>query len=326
MASDIRLNCQHTINVMASSLRRLIPWLTFGAEPNPLDRFNPLRPLAHWYYARQMNKYLSPILDARFAALRTSNHLQAGQPVIDLAMLPCLSESDSKGLDTSLKTFTMAQAKLFLFAGSDTTSATLCYVFYLLARHPSVLARVRAEHDTIFGTDISYAADRLTQQPHLLHQLQLTAAVIKETLRFFPPSSTTRGGEQGFAIVDHDTGLQYPTNGFMVWSSHDSVHHDPALWQRAGEFLPDRWLVPLGDPLHPVKGAWRPFEHGPRNCIGQELTMLEVKVVLVMTLRTFDVVADYGERTEQVDGEKAYQTGIGSPSLGLPCRITNLVR
>ncbi|MCJ1383277.1 hypothetical protein MMC17_006390 [Xylographa soralifera] len=104
------------------------------------------------------------------------------------------------------------------------------------------------------------------------------------------------------------------------------MHHDPASWQRAGEFLPDRWLVPPDDPLHPVKGAWRPFEHGPRNCIGQELTILEMKVVLVMTLRTYVIVADYGERTEQVDGEKAYQTGIGSPSMGLPCRITNLVR
>ncbi|MCJ1281733.1 hypothetical protein MMC26_001055 [Xylographa opegraphella] len=325
---DIRLNSQRTINVMASSLRRMIPWLTFGAEPNPLDRFNPLRPLAQWYYARQMNTYLSPILDARFAALRTSNS-QVHQPVIDLAMLPCLTErdsKDSKGLDAALKTFILAQTKLLLFSGHDTTSATICYVFYLLARHPSILARIRAEHDSVFGSDNSHAADQLTQQPHLLHQLLLTTAVIKETLRLFPPSSTTRGGEQGFAIVDHDTGLQYPTNGFMVWSSHDSVHHDPALWKRAADFLPDRWLVSLDDPLHPVKGAWRPFEHGLRNCIGQELTMLEVKIVLVMTLRTFDIVADYGARTEQVDGEKAYQTGIGSPCLGLPCRITNFVR
>ncbi|MCJ1383276.1 hypothetical protein MMC17_006389 [Xylographa soralifera] len=88
----IRLNSQRSIYIMASSLRRVIPWLMFGAEPNPLDRYNPFRPLAQWYYARQMNKYLSPVLDARFAALQTSD-AQTGQPVIDLAMQPCLSES-----------------------------------------------------------------------------------------------------------------------------------------------------------------------------------------------------------------------------------------
>ncbi|MCJ1479144.1 hypothetical protein MMC13_007828 [Lambiella insularis] len=320
---DTRLDSQRSKNKMASALRRMIPWLTFGAEPNPLDRYNPFRPVAQWYYARRMNRYLSPILDARFAALQSKN-AQTGQPVIDFALRPRFSESDSKGLDAAFKTFVTAQAKLFLFAGHDTTSATMCYVFHLLASHPPILARVRAEHDTIFGTTITHATDRLMQQPHLLHQLLLTTAVIKETLRLFPPSSTTRGGEPGFTIVDHDTGLRYLTEGFMVWSSHDSVHHDPASWPRAGDFLPDRWLVSQDDPLHPIKGAWRPFEHGPRNCVGQELTMLELKVVLVMTLRTFGIVADYGERTAQVDGDRAYQTGIGSPSLGLPCRITRL--
>jgi cytochrome P450 len=301
----------------------MIPWLSFGAEPNPFDRFNPLRPLSQWYYARKMNQYLFPILEARIAALQESKS-QSGQPVIDLALLSSSLESSSKSTDPAFKAFVAAQAKLFLFAGHDTTSATLCYIFYLLARDPQILDRVRAEHDTVFGTDVSQAADLLREQPHLVHKLTFTTAVIKETLRVYPPSSSARGGEPGFSVIDHKTGLRYPTEGCMVWSNHDIVHHDPALWHRAGEFLPDRWLVLSDDLLHPVKGAWRPFEHGPRNCIGQELTMLEAKVVLVMTLRTISIVADYGDRTEQVDGEKAYQTGIGSPCLGLPCRITKI--
>ena len=37
-----------------------------------------------------------------------------------------------------------------------------------------------------------------------------------------------------------------------------------------------------GDFFNPTKGAWRSFEHGARNCIGQELTMIEIKIVMVV--------------------------------------------
>lgn len=35
-------------------------------------------------------------------------------------------------------------------------------------------------------------------------------------------------------------------------------------------------------------GAWRPFERGPRNCIGQELATIEARVVMALVARRFD--------------------------------------
>lgn len=80
----------------------------------------------------------------------------------------------------------------------------------------------------MFGLDIDQTSSIISAKPHLLNQLPYTVAVIKETLRLFSPSSTTRAGEPGFSVISSD-GLEYPTDGLMVWSSHDTIHHDPAL-------------------------------------------------------------------------------------------------
>ena len=57
------------------------------------------------------------------------------------------------------------------------------------------------------------------------------------------------------------------------------------------------------------KDSWRPFEKGPRNCIGQELAVLETKVILALTVREFDfavrfpeVVLPDGTRSDGSDG------------------------
>jgi len=81
-----------------------------------------------------------------------------------------------------------------------------------------------------------------------------------------------------------------------------------------------------------VAGAWRPFEQGPRACIGRELTMVELRVVLCLVARRFEFCAAYGEvdgrgrggGLRSVDGERAYQVGKGEPSGFLPCRVKEI--
>ena len=96
---------------------------------------------------------------------------------------------------------------------------------------------------------------------------------------------------------------------------------------------PDRWL----DTSNPIpKGAWRGFEHGPRNCIGQELAMLEMKIILPLMLRSFNVRTAYDDfdrlhkakgplRTPE--GERAFQMllATGKPADDMPARVTRRV-
>ena len=235
-------------------------------------------------------------------------------------------------MDKAFKKFTMSQIKLFLFSGHDTTSSTVCYIFYILANNPTVLAQVRSEHASVIGLDASKTASTIASAPFLLNRLPYTIAVVKEVLRMFPAVSGTRAGEHNFSVTD-DTGRHFPTDGFLVWDNPQAIHRDPTYWLRPDDFVPERWLVGPGDPLYPIKGAWRPFSHGPRNCIGQELAMIEMKVIMVLTARRFDVGLAYVELDrakgtrgiKAVYGERGYQIQRAQPSDNLPCRVAEII-
>jgi cytochrome P450 len=62
---------------------------------------------------------------------------------------------------------------------------------------------------------ISSVASQLPSNPALANGLLFTTAVIKETLRLFPPASSNRQGTPGVEITD-DTGMVCPTNGAVV--------------------------------------------------------------------------------------------------------------
>ena len=118
----------------------------------------------------------------------------------------------------------------------------------------------------------------------------------------------------------------------MVWPVSHAIQRSPDLWHEPEKFIPERWLVKEGDPLFPTKGAWRPFEFGPRHCIGVELAMIETKIIMALMLRKFDIRTAYEEvdaasgkdelRTTP-DGERAYQVRIATakPVDGMPARV-----
>lgn len=334
---DNKLNSQRRSNPLVDGLRMQIRWLTFGADVNPFVRYNPIRPLVHWYNSRRMNNYVRKEIDDRFATLQRVDDRpkESGKSIIDLVLTAYLSEDPArktKPRENTFKDFTMAQIKLFLFSGHDTTSSTVAYLFYTLASKPPILARIRAEHDAVLGPNAPETAQRVASNPLLLNQLPFTTAVIKETLRLYPAVSSTRAGEPNFHVVD-DSGRQYPTNGLLVWANPLVIHRDPAYWPQPDEFIAERWLVAAEDRLHPLKGAWRPFEHGPRNCIGQELAMIEMKVIMVMTSRSFDFSLAYkdldgakaSDGINTVHGERGYQIQRAQPSDDLPCQVSLVV-
>lgn len=325
-------------NLLATSLLSQLRWKLSDQELNPLARWNPVRPVVEWYNSRQMNAYIGKELDKRYESYRVGlaqEDIAPSKSVISLVLQGYLEQARSQKppptLDITFKAYATSQIRTFLFAGHDTTSSTICHIYYLLSKNPFSLEKLRTEHDHVLGREVDAAGKVISDHPHLLNQLTYTFAVIKESMRLFPPASGIREGVEGVSITDDD-GNAYPTGKTMVWILHQAIQRDPKYWKQANEFLPERWLVARGDPLYPVNGAWRPFEHGPRNCIGQGLVMMELKVVLALTMREFDVRDAYVEFDAlrprdglmTVEGERAYQIEQGGahPADRFPCRVS----
>lgn len=166
-----------------------------------------------------------------------------------------------------------------LLAGEDTTSSTLAWMLYYMARHPEVQARMAAEADAQLGD-----AD-VPQSPEAVQKLRTITAVAHETLRlksaapfvaFEPLADTTLGG----ARIPAGTWLMLLTR-FIA--TQDASFHDAAT------FDPTRWLgpVPAGH-KHDPRAALA-FGAGPRMCPGRALAMLECAMMGAMVARRFEV-------------------------------------
>ncbi|ROW09083.1 hypothetical protein VMCG_02958 [Cytospora schulzeri] len=270
--------------------------------------------------------------DDGLKAGENENEKETKKTILNLAIARTLQETNGNKPGQDAVEAILANLKLFLFAGHDTTSSTICWMFKLLQDNPASLARLRAEHDDVLGADPAQAAGALRRSPQLLNRLSYTHGVVKETLRFYPLASTVRQGEHGLSLTipGPDPGTCYPTGGCAVHDVPSVIQLDPAVWARAAEFLPERWLAGPGDPLlHPVRDAWRPFSMGPRNCIGLELAMVEVKLVAALVCREFDIREAWEEWDLQqgpnypkptIDGQRLYGAGktVMHPKDGMP--------
>jgi hypothetical protein len=72
------------------------------------------------------------------------------------------------------------------------------------------------------------------------------------------------------------------------------------------EFILECFLAKEGEELHVRKKAFRPFELGPHNCIGQELAMTELRVILALTVQDMDIVAMYPADGPRLFGGGSY--------------------
>lgn len=234
---DLDLGSQRGPNELVDAFMRQVRWQKIGAQFNPIELIDfPIRTPIQWYLTWKMDRYIGKRLDERFATREGRGRSKA---VVDLALEAYLKEvkgasgdlSTVKGIDPEFKQAAIANMKTFVFAGHDTTSSTIVYTFYYLSKNPEMLAKIRKEHDEVFGTDPDATADRLREDARLLNRLEYTLAVIREVLRLQPPASTVRVGQKGFFLTDPKTGNRLPTEHMMLWPV--SINKTPDLLPQA---------------------------------------------------------------------------------------------
>jgi cytochrome P450 len=187
--------------------------------------------------------------------------------------------------------------------GTETIAISLAWSFYLLAQHPQVAQRVRAEVLAVAGAAPLDAR-------HLL-QLRYTDRVIRETLRMFPPVWRT----------SREAACDYRLNGFLIKRGAEVVvsqylnQHNPEYFEQPERFEPERWTDALLEAL--PKFAYFPFGVGQRMCIGQSFALAELVVALATAVREVDF-----ELTDQLPKPRA--GSMLRPRDGVRLRISKL--
>ena len=162
-----------------------------------------------------------------------------------------------------------------LFAGVDTTSNTMQWMLYLLAKNPDIQSRVREEVlREIPGDD--------EPNSNTLQRLHLVRSVIKETLRLHPVLIVTGRVLEDDIIL---SGYHIPANTSLLLMHHAMGRRED-IFENASEFVPERWL--RGKSNSKVDAyASIPFGHGVRMCLGRRLAELELQILLVKVLKKF---------------------------------------
>ena len=161
-----------------------------------------------------------------------------------------------------------------LFAGHDTSAATVAWLFSLLGRHREVYRRLQAEIDDELGGASPTAGDLIDGLPYL-------EQVLRETLRMFPAAwFGPRKAREEFSIY----GYHIPAGTHVAYSSW-LTHRSPLYWEDPDAFDPDRFAEENYRDLE--AGLYVPFGRGPRTCIGMQFGKLEVKAITVALMQRF---------------------------------------
>ncbi|ROV87638.1 hypothetical protein VMCG_10626 [Cytospora schulzeri] len=204
---------------------------------------------------------------------------------------------------------TCDQLKTFLFAGHDTTSTTITWSMYELSRTPRALKAVHDELDELFGPgaarDPAVIREKLLgpKGDELVHRMTYISAVIKEVLRLYPPAGSVRFTKPGTGLVVSAPQGDYNVDGNWLYINHNIIHRDRTIFgDTADDFVPERWLQSDGAGI--PASAWRPFERGPRSCIGLELANIEARVIIAMLASRYEFVkVGLGEMALDEDGQ-----------------------
>lgn len=167
----------------------------------------------------------------------------------------------------------------FLLAGRDTVASGLTTFFLLLSQNPSVAAAIREEIDTVKKND-----DVLS--PHQLQNMHYVHAALYESLRLYPPVQFDSKFSADDDILPDGTLIR---KGTRVTYHIYAMSRMESIWgEDCMEFKPERWLrdgifTPESLYKYPV------FQAGPRVCLGKELSVMEMKAVIVSIMHRFNI-------------------------------------
>eukprot|EP00698_Gefionella_okellyi_P015666 TRINITY_DN4434_c0_g1_i1.p1 TRINITY_DN4434_c0_g1~~TRINITY_DN4434_c0_g1_i1.p1 ORF type:complete len:458 (-),score=108.78 TRINITY_DN4434_c0_g1_i1:58-1431(-) len=161
-----------------------------------------------------------------------------------------------------------------MFAGHDAIALALTFTTYLVAQHPDVMAKLRAEANQVMGSAAVPTYD-------MVKDFVYADRVFKEGMRFYSPVPVF-----GRRAIKDDVicGMKIPAGSGVVLSSW-AMHRRADIYTDPLKFDPDRWHADFKPSIY----EYFPFAVAPRSCLGKNFAFLEAHTFLPMVARALEL-------------------------------------
>ena len=168
-----------------------------------------------------------------------------------------------------------AEALTQLIAGSDTTSNSLTSIIDVLCSNLEEYKRLQKSIDEMMDGVDGLVPFKIVQRNKHLTNCIYEALRVRPTSAMGLPRLVPAGGL--------DVCGRHFVEGTVLSVPSYSVHHDPEIYPDPYTFNPDRFVT------HPPSDKqFIPFSYGPRACIGRNVAMMELLVVIANLLYRFE--------------------------------------
>jgi cytochrome P450 len=225
-------------------------------------------PRTPWARLQQASSKLNRMIYGEIAQRRASG--KRGEDVLSL-LLDAKDEQGEGLTDKQIRDEVMT----LLFAGHDTTTSTVGFMFYELSLQPHLVQRIASEQGELLRDGRPHTEQLMGGG---LPQLEMT---LDETLRKYPPAWV--GPRKSIAAFEFERHT-VPANAYVNYSSWAS-HHLPDVFGEPEQFRPERFSPQAKSAL--PKGAYIPFGGGSRTCIGMRFGQLEIRTIATLILSRF---------------------------------------
>nr|AKZ17689.1 cytochrome P450 monooxygenase CYP6BK19 [Tenebrio molitor] len=168
-----------------------------------------------------------------------------------------------------------AQSVVFFVAGFETSSTTMSFALYELAKNQDIQEKVREEVKSVlakYDGKITYEA---------IHDMKYMDLVLSETLRKYPPVTfLTRQCVLDYKVPNEDVIIE---KGTTVSIPILGLHYDEEYYPDPKKFDPERFTEE--NQSSRPHFTYMPFGEGPRMCIGMRFGLMQSKVGLASLLR-----------------------------------------
>lgn len=266
------------------------------------------------YFAALYKEEECTMRSIRQVAVKACQQAQADSPLGLLQKNPLYAEN---GREVSFSKNLIDEAITLLFAGQDTSAATLSWTLHLLTLYPHFQAKLAEEVCGVLGR-ATPDYDNILVTKKLIAKMPYLDAVIKESMRLYPVAPFVvrkLGCDVEIAAPNGGSGTKQPRppalslpDGSLACIWIYSLHRHPQFWNRPDDFLPERWLETCAEQRDlgiTTPGAYIPFAAGPRNCVGHPLANVILRSLLARLAQRYEFRDDrVAKLLEQESGDR----------------------